>query len=107
MKKSKYFSAKTIINPCIYFLFLNGELVYIGKTINLQTRLVTHLRDKVFDSYRYIECPQDRLNHYELRWIKRFKPPLNMYVAHVRPKVTKEFAGIREYLMQEKSGNPA
>ena len=41
----------------IYFLFNDDDLVYIGKTIDIQRRLKQH-RDKVFNSYAYL--PMDR-----------------------------------------------
>jgi hypothetical protein len=61
----------------IYFLFNKKQLVYIGKTTNYPARVKTH-RDKDFDSMRFIECDEARLDYCERRLIYYFKPPLNV-----------------------------
>jgi hypothetical protein len=63
--------------PCLYFLIFNNDIIYIGQTIDLTIRLQSHKRTKTYDTVRFIPCDKDRLNHYENRLIKYFKPKLN------------------------------
>lgn len=61
----------------VYFLFLNEELVYIGSSKHIMYRLQTHLRNKEFDCFTYIETkPEDRLP-LEEAYIDKFEPRLN------------------------------
>jgi hypothetical protein len=62
----------------IYFLICNGSVSYIGKTTDLVNRLMQHkLQLMDYDSFRFIECCEDKLDLYEIRWINRFKPEHN------------------------------
>lgn len=61
----------------IYFLIRGGAVVYVGQSYRVDTRISIHKRTKKFDSVRIIQCPADRLNYYENRWILRFKPQYN------------------------------
>lgn len=61
----------------IYFLFYKKKLVYIGQTTKWPTRILNHNVIK-FDSVRFIECSISKLDEYELRAIKRFKPKFNV-----------------------------
>jgi hypothetical protein len=72
--------------PCVYFLCLGSEIVYIGSSQNLFSRLPIHffggfaLQDKKnFDSVFFIEIDADRfdLQEVESAFIRRFKPRLN------------------------------
>jgi hypothetical protein len=60
----------------IYFLLRGNEIIYIGQTKNIETRLLGH-KDKSFDSHRFIPCPIEKLNKYESRWIIKFNPIYN------------------------------
>jgi len=61
----------------VYFLLQGKEIVYIGQTFNWPRRLNSHKKDKVFDSFRLIECDKSVLNYYERRFIRYFKPKYN------------------------------
>lgn len=41
---------------CIYFLIYQGEVIYIGKTIDLAQRIAAHKHVWMFDSVRYSAC---------------------------------------------------
>ncbi len=60
----------------IYFLIKDNIIVYIGQSINVEKRIVSH-RDKDFDSFRVIVCDNSKLLEYEKRLISLFKPKLN------------------------------
>lgn len=59
----------------IYFLFLNMELVYIGKSANIYTRLGGHHKD--FDRVAVIEVAEKDLGAVEYALIGTFKPKHN------------------------------
>lgn len=61
----------------IYFLLHNNKIVYIGQSGDIHGRVISHRRNKVFDSIRSIECHIKNLNFYEKRWIDKFKPKYN------------------------------
>ena len=64
---------------CVYFLILAGELVYVGKTINLAKRLGRHLQDgKAFDSVSFLECKKRDLARLEMAYISSLKPKYNI-----------------------------
>lgn len=61
----------------IYFLIDKNEVVYVGQSKDIYTRINTHRKHKVFDTFTYIRCPKDMLNIVETRYIKRLEPKLN------------------------------
>jgi hypothetical protein len=66
----------------IYFLIRNGQIIYIGQTTNLKSRICSHkcFPAYYFDSFRYIECREKNLRKYETRWLQKFRPKLNGYL---------------------------
>lgn len=65
--------------PCVYFLLLCEELVYIGKTTSLKRRLHAH-KDKEFDSVSWVDCIEADLHKVERLNIEHHKPSLNKQV---------------------------
>jgi len=65
--------------PGIYFLCLDGNIEYIGRSENIIMRTSTHIKEgiKKFDSIYFITCPPSRLSELEANLIKFYKPPLN------------------------------
>jgi len=61
----------------IYFLFYNEELVYIGKTTNIQKRLSFHFKNKTFNSYSVLEVKECDLDLSERVLINKYLPKLN------------------------------
>jgi len=64
----------------VYFLFDNGELVYIEKATNMHERIGQHLRDKMFDSYAFIEIEPARAIFIERAYIGRYRPKYNKQI---------------------------
>jgi len=69
----------------IYCLIDNEEVVYVGKTINIQSRIITHKKDesKTFDSFSIItklpnEISDSELLKLEEKYIKLLKPKYNI-----------------------------
>lgn len=63
--------------PCIYFLCRGDEVVYIGQSINLSSRLGQHLDMKHFDRVFYVSVPREDLTWRELELINQYQPELN------------------------------
>ena len=64
-------------NVCgVYFLIKDSEIVYIGQSINIASRITQH-RDKEFDSVSYVACHRSELDILESLYILAYKPPLN------------------------------
>jgi predicted GIY-YIG superfamily endonuclease len=69
----------------IYCLISKNEIVYIGKTINIQSRISTHHKDKskIFDSFSIVtklpnEISDSELLKLEEKYIKLLKPKYNI-----------------------------
>jgi len=63
--------------PAVYFLYHAEELVYVGKTKQLISRIGQHL-DKKFDSFSYLICEEKYLDQFERAAISHFRPKLNL-----------------------------
>jgi hypothetical protein len=87
--------AKSVKRTCgIYFLMHNREIVYVGQSVNCHARMGTHLNDemKVFDSYFIIECPANRLDELEAKYIVQLRPKYNLAIPKVASEITKLYA---------------
>lgn len=70
----------------VYFLTLQGEVVYVGQSVNIIARIRTHCAEaktyivphcKVFDAAYFIEVPKNQLNEVEQHYIKVHAPVFN------------------------------
>ncbi len=61
----------------IYFLFYKNELVYIGKSQSLVSRIGAHRGNKIFDKVLYLTCPVEQLIRREKMFIQHYNPILN------------------------------
>lgn len=62
----------------IYFLISDGEIVYIGQTRNLASRLGNHVNSKDFSGYYILPVDDPKsLDDLERAYITEFKPRLN------------------------------
>lgn len=66
MKKKK--------SSCIYRLFYNGVVVYVGQTINIRARIINHIPYKNFDFFDFEFCEKSDANELEAESIARHKP---------------------------------
>ena len=64
--------------PVVYFLVLEGYIVYVGKSNNLVARIGQHSRDKKFDSVATMDVPQSSLDMAEYVNIREHRPDLNV-----------------------------
>jgi len=60
----------------IYFLVSGHEVVYVGQSVNVYSRIAQHL-NKDFDRYAYVPCDVDVLDILESLYIHCLRPKLN------------------------------
>ena len=55
----------------VYFLLKDNEIVYIGKSTNLESRLINHVFTKIneFDSYYIVEAKPAHLDEIEQQYM--------------------------------------
>ena len=61
----------------VYFLCYQKEVVYVGKSSNLLSRLGSHKKDKVFDEVYCIEVKAENVDEIENHYIDKFMPKYN------------------------------
>jgi excisionase family DNA binding protein len=61
----------------IYFLICDGQIVYVGKSINVVARIAQHAAEKTFDSWAWVACAKSRLDRTERAYIDALMPKLN------------------------------
>lgn len=73
------FDMSSFIQPCIYFLLdTDGLVLYVGQTINLASRLASHLvAGKQFARVAIHPAAKENLNEIESKFIEKYRPPLN------------------------------
>lgn len=73
----------------IYFLICNHEIVYVGQSVCVYTRVGVHKREGkiAFDAMAYVACKQEDLDLLESLYILRYLPKHNGD-AHVGGKAT-------------------
>jgi hypothetical protein len=64
----------------IYALFMDAEIVYIGQSVDVDSRVWTHYMQgaKKFTSFTFIPCPPDRLDDTEKAYICAYHPLYNV-----------------------------
>jgi NADPH:quinone reductase-like Zn-dependent oxidoreductase len=91
-KKENRYSINNIetlyFTPCIYFLKCKGNIVYIGETESVMTRVGQHLQEntKIFDSFTFevFEGSRMQRKRAEANLINKFQPFYNK--AHIKEK---------------------
>lgn len=83
----KIFLDKISLNDCgVYFLFREEEVVYVGSSKNIASRIATHIKTKSFDSYSKIHCnPEDMLD-LEFEYIVEYVPIYNLNLPDCNKK---------------------
>ncbi len=73
---AEYFAGD--IPACVYFLIKDNQVVYIGQSRNLPSRLSQHEGDgKTWDRVLFMPLPPADLLRVETEWIAALAPPLN------------------------------
>lgn len=61
----------------VYFLFMDDELLYVGKSINVGQRVFSNGHGFEWNRFAYKEVPIDDLDHQEALFIGLYKPSKN------------------------------
>lgn len=62
----------------VYFLMQGDEIVYVGQSRDIYSRISHHLRNITCDKITAIPCPEEKLNSLELLYIRKFSPRYNV-----------------------------
>lgn len=83
---------------CVYFLLLDGEVRYIGKSVDLGFRLYYHRRNRNidFDEVAVWPVPEEHLERVEAFLIARFNPPANSRPEQVYPQDVERLRALDE-----------
>ena len=66
-----------VIDPCVYFLIRDGEIVYVGQSRQLPKRIESHRSDKKFDRVLFVRVSQSVIDQVERRLIIELAPEYN------------------------------
>lgn len=68
----------------VYILFLNNEIVYIGKSSNIKLRVIAHIKDKskTFNSIKFHSFSESDTDIIEVAMIDKYKPRYNKQFKH-------------------------
>jgi len=66
-----------VITSAVYLLFEEDIVVYVGESGNPLSRIGTHVKKKVFTSYRILKCHPDRRRYWEKVLILKYQPRYN------------------------------
>ena len=58
----------------VYFLISNDEIIYVGQTKDMCVRMLSHSRNKTFDSIKYLETEPKKLIELEEYYIIALQP---------------------------------
>lgn len=85
----------------IYFLLQDGEVVYVGQSINCHSRISDHsrLEHKEFDSVYIVRCDQEALTPLEDLYISKYSPRYN---SSARKPTRKTAWGVYQRIEKQK-----
>lgn len=61
----------------VYFIISEGQIIYIGQSVDILSRIGLHENHWKFDAYSIVECAKENLDLLESLYIHLFNPPLN------------------------------
>lgn len=72
----------------VYFLINNGEIVYVGQSMNVHKRISEHARqkEKEFDAFHYVVCDPAMLDELENAYIIALAPRYNRAFSHQKAR---------------------
>lgn len=70
-------SVETLGCPGVYFLCMDGAVVYVGQSVNVFGRVGAHIGNKTFDSVFFARVPASDLDFVEGSLIRLLKPKYN------------------------------
>lgn len=61
----------------VYFIISGSQIIYVGQSVDVLSRIGGHENHWEFDAYSFVECTQEKLDLIESIYIHLFNPPLN------------------------------
>lgn len=61
----------------VYFLINDDQVVYVGQSLNVYSRIAQHKNNKQFERFAFIPCPPTVLDRLESIYIHCLRPTLN------------------------------
>ncbi len=79
--------------PAVYFLLHREDVVYVGQSTRLRSRIETHLGEgvKLFDAVAFIRCNVGQLLSLEGHYIRQFSPKYNACKIAKKARERKEW----------------
>lgn len=68
--------------PGVYLLYRGDEVVYVGRSLNVSSRVPQHQVDKEFDRAQALPCDPEELDTLEALLIYAFEPQYNWTVPY-------------------------
>jgi len=62
----------------LYFLIYRGDVVYVGCSIDVLSRVCNHKSDKVFDYPVFLPCAKSKMLELEKMYIETLRPKYNI-----------------------------
>jgi hypothetical protein len=62
----------------VYFLIRDGEIIYVGQSVNVHNRVGDHVRYRMFDRVYILPCDPANLLETEAKYIHKFRPVENL-----------------------------
>lgn len=91
----------------VYLLIDSGDVVYVGQSRNLASRVSSHIQseEKDFDSVEFHECSEDELPEIEAMLIAMMKPKYNRTIPKCESyksysQVKKEYQGMHSVILE-------
>ena len=74
-------------NSGVYFLVAGNEVVYVGQSVDVGSRVRQHVGAKEFDCWAYIPCDKRTLDALESLYIHVLRPQYNVsdYMGVIAP----------------------
>ena len=90
--------------PGVYFLFKNNDLVYVGQSTHVPTRIASHVREGrlEFDKVSFIRVPPERLLEVEAYYIDLLWPEENQ--TGERAEIRKQIEEAKLNMVGESEG---
>lgn len=81
------------IGSGIYFLIRKGVIVYVGRAIHVEARIISHMKQKKFDAWHWVPCSVKDAPSLERSYIDALDPILNRDTLTMKRRASTTLAG--------------
>ena len=72
---------KVVRDQGVFLLYDGDTVVYIGKSLDVQSTVVGHYKSKTFDSWNFIKCPDERQEELLEDLVLAYRPIHNKFLV--------------------------